>query len=129
MTITSKSVRVRDIAASTGSNAFRAAKIFGAGPAGIGLELTKGGYGLARRKFQGRDQHRTVDAPARRRVSPLSRKFLAFGALTAAAAGAALVVARRRSAVEPPADAPPSLADYADTPTPVNGSSADLSQK
>ena len=50
MTSTSKSAHLRGVAAGTGGNLIKAAKIFGTGSAGVGLQVATRGYALARRE-------------------------------------------------------------------------------
>lgn len=136
MTSTSKSAQFRDVAVSTGGDLFKAAKIVSTGYAGLGLQAARSGYGFARRELERRKAHRavsttqksltTVSAP---RISSRNKKLIAVGAVVGLAAGAAVFAAKRRHTQEPPADAPPSLEDYSDTPTSVNGSTAAVAQK
>lgn len=139
MTSTTKSAQFRDVAVSTGGNLVKAAKIAGTGYAGIGLQLTTRGYRLARRELKRRRLSRAAASARttalsaagtdRRRVSSRNRKLIVGGVLVGSAAGIALLATKRRHTPEPPAEAPPSLEDYADTPTSVNGSSAAVAQK
>lgn len=112
MTSTSKSGRIREVAMTTGGSAVQAAKVFGGGAAGVGLQLSTRGLKLARREIARRRQ----SGPARRKggphLSPRMKRILAFGALFGAVAGVTVVATRRRNTFQPPADAPPSLADY-----------------
>ncbi|WP_338887718.1 hypothetical protein [Rhodococcus sovatensis] len=137
MTSTSKSEHFRGVAASTGGNLIKAAKIFGTGSAGVGLQLATRGYALARREADRRKTHRALATSAPRAtnttrgslLSTKTRKFVVFGSLFGAAAGIAILVSKRRNTFVEPADAPPSLEDYEETPTPVNGSSAHAARK
>ncbi|WP_072805794.1 hypothetical protein [Rhodococcoides yunnanense] len=125
MTSTSKSTRIRDVAVGTGGDLLKAAKILGTGTAGVSATLATRGYTLTRREIERRKVRRA--APARRsasRVSPRTRRLVVFGTLFGVAAGIAALAAKRRRVVEPPADAPPSLADYAQASTSSNGQSA-----
>lgn len=128
MTTSSKSGRVRDVAVNTGGTAVKAAKLYSAGPAVIGFRAAKGGVGMARRKKDRRRARRrtpVVGAVASTQVlNKRSHTVLVFASLVAVAAATAVIVAKRRSTVMPPSEAPPSLDDYADTTSPVNGSSA-----
>lgn len=137
MTSTSKSAQFRDVAVSTGGTLVKAAKIFGTGSAGVGLQLANRAYALARREAARRRVRRVTSASskiktAKTRTSKISsgpsllgtptRKIVAVGAVLGAAGGIAVLVSKRRNAFDPPADAPPSLEDYSESP--VNGSSA-----
>ncbi len=137
MTSTSKSAQFRDVAVSTGGTLVKAAKIFGTGSAGVGLQLANRAYALARREAARRRVRRVTSASskiktAKTRTSKTSsgpsllgtptRKIVAVGAVLGAAGGIAVLVSKRRNAFDPPADAPPSLEDYSESP--VNGSSA-----
>ncbi|MDJ0393546.1 hypothetical protein QMK17_09400 [Rhodococcus sp. G-MC3] len=122
MTSTSKSAPYRDVAAKTGTTLVRAAKVFGTGSAGIGLQLATRGYSLAKHELERRKVRRASKVTAQPRVCSRNKKLIALGAVAGVAAGAALLAAKRRHTPEPPADAPPSLEDYADTP--MNGSAA-----
>lgn len=134
MTSTSKSAHFRDVAVSTGGNLYKTAKTLSAGYAGVGLQVAKGGYGLTRRELERRKARRAASATQKSqasapRISSRNKKLIAVGAVTGLAAGAAVFAAKRRHTQEPPAEAPPSLDDYAGTPTSVNGSSAAVARK
>lgn len=137
MTSTSKSAHLRGVAAGTGGNLIKAAKVFGTGSAGVGLQVATRGYALARREAERRKTHRAEAASAPRTTKSArgsilgtkTRKFVVFGSLFGAATGIAILVAKRRNTFVEPADAPPSLDDYNETPTPVNGSSAHEARK
>ncbi|OZF03657.1 hypothetical protein [Rhodococcoides fascians] len=142
MTSTTKSAQFRDVAVSTGGTLVKAAKIFGTGSAGVGLQLATRAYALARREAARRRVRRATSASskiqtAKTRASKIqtaktssgpsllgtpTRKIVAVGAVLGAAGGVAVLVSKRRNAFDPPADAPPSLGDYSESP--VNGSSA-----
>lgn len=122
MTSTSKPAAYRDVAVKTGTTLARAAKVLGTGSAGVGLQLATRGYGLAKHELERRKVRRASKIPTSPRVSSRNKKLIALGAVAGIATGAALLAAKRRHTPEPPADAPPALEDYADTP--LNGSSA-----
>ena len=132
MTSTTKSAQFRDVAVSTGGTLVKAAKIFGTGSAGVGLQLATRAYALARREAARRRVRRATSASSRIQTAKTSsgpsllgtptRKIVAVGAVLGAAGGVAVLVSKRRNAFDPPADAPPSLGDYSESP--VNGSSA-----
>ncbi|MGA9870270.1 MAG: hypothetical protein WBQ44_03860 [Rhodococcus sp. (in: high G+C Gram-positive bacteria)] len=122
MTSTSKSAQVRDVAVSTGGIALKGARLFSMGYAGIGYQLAKRGYGLAHRESESRAARRGSTKTGT--STGRTRRFLVFGAVFGVAAGVAVLATRRRREFVPAADAPPRLSDYEDTPTPVNGSSA-----
>lgn len=115
MTTSSKSGHVRDVAVHTGGAAVRAAKLYAAGPAAVGFHVARKGYGLARSTADKRapEALRPV-SPATRRTTR-RRRVLVFGSLAGLAVAFGVVSARRRSTFVPPADAPPSLDDYADS--------------
>lgn len=115
MTSSSKSAQVRDVAVTTGGTLVKAAKIFSTGSAGIGLEVGRRGLGLARREIRRRKVKRSMfaDQP---HVTSRNRKILASVTVIGAVAGLAVLVARRRFTPEPPAEAPPRLEDYTDSP-------------
>ncbi|WP_186627444.1 hypothetical protein [Rhodococcus sp. BP22] len=112
MTSTSKSGRIRGIAVTTGGSAVHAAKVFGGGAAGVGLQLSTRGLKLARREIARRKQRGPAQRKGGPRVSPRTKRILVFGALFGAVAGVTVLATRRRNTFQPPADAPPSLADY-----------------
>lgn len=111
MTSTSKSGRIRGIAVTTGGSAVQAAKVFGGGAAGVGLQLSTRGLKLARREIARRKQS-GAQRKGGPRVSPRTKRILVFGALFGAVAGVTVLATRRHNTFQPPADAPPSLADY-----------------
>ncbi|MBY6411916.1 hypothetical protein HQ346_09515 [Rhodococcus sp. BP-252] len=111
MTSTSK---VRDVAVGTGGNLLHAARIASTGPAGIGAAVATRGYSLARTELARRKKAKKQKARSTAGVSRRTRRLVVFGTLFGAAAGAAFLATKRRRTVQPPADAPPSLSDYAD---------------
>lgn len=130
MTSTSKSTRIRDVAVGTGGDLLKAAKIFGTGTAGVTATLATRGYRLTRRELERRKARAAAASPrSTPRVSTRTRRLLVFGTLFGAAAGVALVVAKRRHVVEPPADAPPSLTDYADATEASSNGQASVATK
>jgi chemotaxis response regulator CheB len=129
MTTASKSGHLRDVAVSTGGNAIKAARLYSAGPAVVGFRAAQHGVGLARREKQRRKARRTTPPPSSPVEKTSSRKLLLLGALLGAAAAVAVVLSKRRSTIDPPADVPPSLDDYAHITSPVNGSSAHSAQQ
>ncbi len=96
----------------TGGSAVHAAKVFGGGAAGVGLQLSTRGLKLARREIARRKQRGPAQRKGGPRVSPRTKRILVFGALFGAVAGVTVLATRRRNTFQPPADAPPSLADY-----------------
>ncbi|SNT14832.1 hypothetical protein [Rhodococcoides kyotonense] len=114
MTSTSKSTRIRDVAVGAGGNLLQAAKVFGTGTAGISVTLASKGYSLARQELERRKKAQKRKARSTPRISRRTRRVIVFGTLFGAAAGAAVIATKRRRTTQPPADAPPSLADYAD---------------
>ncbi|MCZ4077465.1 hypothetical protein O1W68_05870 [Rhodococcus sp. H36-A4] len=112
MTSTSKSGRIRGIVTTTGGSAVQAAKVFSGGAAGVGLQVSTRGLKLARREIARRKQSGPVRRKAEPRLSPGTKRILIFGALFGTVAGITVLATRRRNTFQPPADAPPSLADY-----------------
>ncbi|AYJ47563.1 hypothetical protein [Rhodococcus sp. P1Y] len=126
MTTTSKSSRFRTVAVSSGGTLAKAAKVFGTGSAGLGLQVAQRGYTLARRSAERRSAQRSLAAltgpkPKSASTSTKTRKFVVLGSIVGVAVAAAVLVTRRRNTFVPPADAPPSLDDYADTPPGPDG--------
>lgn len=127
MTNTSKFGRVAGIVGTT-------ATTYAKGSAGIGFALAQRGYGLARHEIARRQAASALKPPSalksagagRPAVSVRTRRIVVFGGLAAVVAGIAVLARRRHHEIAPPADAPPSLADYADSREPagerVNGS-------
>ncbi len=118
MTSTTKSDRVRSTTGTAASALFAAAS---KGPAGAGLMMAKKGYELAHKQAVRRraatveriaESNRTralLRAPSQ---SHRTRRIVLIGGAATIVAGAVFVLSRRRKEVAPPADAPPSLADY-----------------
>ncbi|WP_415971795.1 hypothetical protein [Rhodococcus sp. 077-4] len=124
MTSTTKPDRVRSTTGTAASALLGAASAASKGPAGVGLLLAKRGYGLARKQAAQRravTAERIAEANRTRAVVPIesgsrnTRKFLVLGAAAAVVAGVVFFLGRRRNEVPPPADVPPSLADYDET--------------
>lgn len=121
MTSTTKTEQVHSSTGTAASALLGAATAVSKGPAGVGLLLAKRGYGLARKQAAQRrvaTAERIAEANLTRTaltVDPKSgnkRRVLVFGVAAAVIGGVVFYLGRRRNEVPPPADVPPSLADY-----------------